>query len=618
MKRSRSLLIWALLGLCAATVLGAMAALTRSVLEAGKNRAEAEAKADLEERTRLALWRLDAEGASVLVVENGTAPGDYQTGTVISNPDPSILLHFSAASNEPLSSPELRSDPTGTVRGKFQRLQSLLRGYPIPLGGGEVLTCAIEESEASWNALPKEALMQQTQNVNILQSKGGVEARKEADYQTNVSGVERANRAKVVDKALENTKQSAWAVPPQKKVEEKVIKRTPSTSQKTPPPESPPTRPPPEPVQVTPTQGEIIDIGQMRSVWIGGELFLLRQIRRTIPGSPVDLRIVQGAWLDAKVLRDRLLGEIRDLLPNARLMPVAGSDSMAAASAEDPLALVSFPFRLERNESPPPLTAGIGRPLAVAWAAVIMALAASAVLVGGILRLSERRASFVSAVTHELRTPLTTFQLYSDMLHSGAVKEEKRGDYFRTLQREASRLSHLVENVLAFSRIERGSARAASREIAAGQLVEPMLQRFGERLSDAGLSIQADLSDPPWQAVVKTDVAAAEHVLFNLIDNAAKYAAGSSPPEVHLEAAISGRHLELRVRDHGTGIPAKERRRVFRAFHKSAAAAAESRPGVGLGLSLSRRLARANGGDLQLAATGSGACFVLTLPLAVK
>ena len=627
MKSSRSLLIWALLGLCAATVLGAMTALTRSVLESGRNRAEAEAKADLEERTRLALWRLDAEGASVLVVENGTAPGDYQTGIFASNRDPAIHIHFSAASNEPLSSPELRSDPIPSTRQKFQRLQSMLRNYPLPLGGGEVLTCAIAESEASWNALPKEALAQQYQNAGILQSKGGVEARKEPDYQTNVSDVDRANRAKAVDKALENTKQSAWAAPQQKKTEEKVIKKAPSTARKTPPPESPPLPPvpdipiaipPPESAQITPVQGEIADIGQMRSVWIAGELFLLRQIRRTIPGSQSDLRIVQGAWLDAQLLRGRLLGEIRDLLPNARLVPVAGSDSMAAPSAEDPLALVSFPFRLERNESPPALTTGIGRPLAVAWAAVIMALAASAVLVGGILRLSERRASFVSAVTHELRTPLTTFQLYSDMLHSGAVKEEKRGDYFRTLQREASRLSHLVENVLAFSRIERGSARAALRETAAVHLVEPMLQRFSERLLDAGLSLQADLSAPAWQAVVKADVAAVEHVLFNLIDNAAKYAAGSSPPEVRLEAEINGRFLELRVRDHGTGIPSKERRRVFRAFHKSAAAAAESRPGVGLGLSLSRRLARANGGDLQLATTEGGACFILTLPLAAK
>jgi signal transduction histidine kinase len=611
MNRSRSLLIWTLLGLCAATVLGAMTALTRSVLEAGKTRAEAEAKADLEERTRLALWRLDSEGAAVLLAENRATPGDYQSGAVLANRDPAIHLHFNGSDHEPLSSPELRPPVEPGAREKFERLKSMLRDYPLPLGDGQVLTCAFAESEASWNAIPKQALSQKTSNLNTLQIKGGVEARKEADYWANSYGMERAQRAKVVDQALENTKMLPQG--------EAVQKQAPSQADPTQARQqvqldenAAPAAPIAQP------RGEIVDIGQMRAVWIGGELFLLRQVRHTLPGLPFQSRVVQGAWLDAAVVRARLLDEVRDLLPTGNLVPVAGSDGLAAAPAEDPLALVSLPFRLERHESPLPAIVGIGRPLTIGWIAVLLALVAMAVLVGGILRLSERRASFVSAVTHELRTPLTTFQLYSDMLHSGAVKEEKRGDYFRTLQREASRLSHLVENVLAFSRIERGSARAAPREIAAAGLVEPMLQRFAERLLEAGLSLEADLSAPAWQARVKADVAAAEHVLFNLIDNAAKYAAGSTPPEVRLEAGVNGRFLELRVRDHGPGIAAAERRRVFRAFHKSAAAAAESRPGVGLGLSLSRRLARANGGDLQLAETKGGTCFVLTLPLAAK
>jgi signal transduction histidine kinase len=113
---------------------------------------------------------------------------------------------------------------------------------------------------------------------------------------------------------------------------------------------------------------------------------------------------------------------------------------------------------------------------------------------------------------------------------------------------------------------------------------------------------------------VKADAAAVEHVLFNLIDNASKYAAGSSPAVVHLEAEPVKRGVKIRVRDHGKGVPPKERKRIFQAFHKSAAAAAESRPGVGLGLSLSRRLARAGGGDLQIEDGGGGASFALTLP----
>jgi signal transduction histidine kinase len=232
------------------------------------------------------------------------------------------------------------------------------------------------------------------------------------------------------------------------------------------------------------------------------------------------------------------------------------------------------------------------------------------------MRLSERRASFVSAVTHELRTPLTTFRLYSEMLESGAVREEKRGDYLRVLSREADRLSHLVENVLSFSKIERGSARSVVRESEIYHLLAPMRERLEARLATAGLTLQMDLENDDAARRVKVDSAALEHILFNLIDNAAKYAASGDPPQVDIEVRAAGRNMEIIVTDHGPGIPQSERRRIFHAFHKSALEAAESRPGVGLGLALSRRLAKSLGGGLDCVDSKQGACFVLRLPLA--
>jgi K+-sensing histidine kinase KdpD len=74
--------------------------------------------------------------------------------------------------------------------------------------------------------------------------------------------------------------------------------------------------------------------------------------------------------------------------------------------------------------------------------------------------------------------------------------------------------------------------------------------------------------------------------------------------------------VAIHVSDHGPGIPMAERHRVFQAFHKSAREAAESQPGVGLSLALSRRLARAQGGELVIAEADAGACFVLRLPAA--
>jgi signal transduction histidine kinase len=116
----------------------------------------------------------------------------------------------------------------------------------------------------------------------------------------------------------------------------------------------------------------------------------------------------------------------------------------------------------------------------------------------------------------------------------------------------------------------------------------------------------------PWK--VRVDSAAVEHILFNLIDNAAKYAVNAEPPVVEIRTADRGRWVEIEVTDHGPGIPASERRRIFQAFHKSAREAAESQPGVGLGLALSRRLATALDGSLESRDSTEGAKFTLRLP----
>jgi signal transduction histidine kinase len=552
MKHSRGWMVGLALACCAALVLGAMAWLTRGVLAAERERSLAEARADLEERTRLALWRMDGEGAAILLARNRLSARDYPAAVAAAPPDPLALLHFEADARG-----TLKSSTAGAGPVPLDRLSALLARHPLPLEDGALLQCAAESGEATWQALPKSATLEKSQNSFARGKPGSSQLRNDTTYQNNSAAIERSQRAKVVDQTLDAQ-------------------------------------------SFTPPLGEV---GAMRAVWIAGELFLLRQI-----GGP-DWR-VQGIWLDSARLRERLRTEITDLLPNATLDPIENS------AVQDPLALVSFPFRLDRHEVPVATRAGLGGALTAGWIAVLCAIAAVAVLVRGILRLSERRASFVSAVTHELRTPLTTFQLYADLLQSGAVKEEQRGHYFQTLHREARRLSHLVENVLAFSRIEKGSARATPTTLAAGELVRPMLERLDDRLREAGLHLICDLADPAWSARVAADPAAVEHVLFNLIDNAAKYAAGSSPAEVELRAQPAGRTLEILVRDHGPGIPPAERRRVFRAFHKSAAAAAESRPGVGLGLSLSRRLARAGRGELRLLPDPDGACFALALPLA--
>jgi signal transduction histidine kinase len=113
---------------------------------------------------------------------------------------------------------------------------------------------------------------------------------------------------------------------------------------------------------------------------------------------------------------------------------------------------------------------------------------------------------------------------------------------------------------------------------------------------------------------VQANVSAVEQILFNLVDNACKYASAADDRRIHVELRSPAGGGEICVRDHGPGLPPSRRKGWFRSFSKSAQEAAHSAPGIGLGLALSRRLARHMGGELRLeSAEGAGACFVLTL-----
>jgi signal transduction histidine kinase len=253
----------------------------------------------------------------------------------------------------------------------------------------------------------------------------------------------------------------------------------------------------------------------------------------------------------------------------------------------------------------------------VAWASLILAAAAVALLLLGVVSLSERRAAFVSAVTHELRTPLTTFRMYTEMLREGMVAGvEKEQAYLATLSLEADRLTHLVENVLAYARLEKSRAGGRIEAVRLGDLLARVKGRLGARAAQAGLELGVEAPEEALDTLVSADASAVEQILFNLVDNACKYAAGAADRRLHLESRRSRGKLELRLRDHGPGIPAADARRLFRPFSRSARDAAGSSPGVGLGLALSRRLARSMGGDLDYEPAGPGApgaCFVLKL-----
>ncbi|MDA3873754.1 MAG: ATP-binding protein [Kiritimatiellae bacterium] len=220
-----------------------------------------------------------------------------------------------------------------------------------------------------------------------------------------------------------------------------------------------------------------------------------------------------------------------------------------------------------------------------------------------------QKTTFVSNVSHEFKTPLTTLRLYSELLLEGRITDpEKQKTYLRTLLNESERLARLVHNALDFSRLEMGRNRLNPVEIDLTERIHRVAERLRERFEAAEMEVR--LPEEPFRAWADPD--AAEQILLNLMDNAIKYAAEGKTLEVQVER-LNGK-VEMRIQDRGAGIPARERRKIFEAFHQVDDRLTRESGGTGLGLHIARRLARQMHGDLEVKQVPDGACFVWTLP----
>ena len=225
-------------------------------------------------------------------------------------------------------------------------------------------------------------------------------------------------------------------------------------------------------------------------------------------------------------------------------------------------------------------------------------------------KLAERKADFVSAVSHELRTPLTSIRMYADMLKEGWVGDEGTADdYFNLISAEAERLARLVNNVLDFSRLEKGSKNFDMRLGDPAVVVRDTVEMLRPYLREKGFDLAVEVPDSLPDCSFDKD--ALTQILVNLIDNAVKY----GEREVRVEAVANNGEVILRVLDRGPGVPPAEREQIFEAFHRGANAKAGG--GSGLGLALVGAYAEAHNARVEVGdREGGGAVFALRLPAA--
>ena len=224
-------------------------------------------------------------------------------------------------------------------------------------------------------------------------------------------------------------------------------------------------------------------------------------------------------------------------------------------------------------------------------------------------RLNALKSEFIANVSHELKTPLSVIRMFSEMLLTKRVKsEEKQEEYLQMICHESERLSTLIENVLDFAAIERGKANYQLRIANVGDVVQRAIETFRFRLERDGTDMKLDRAiDLPSSAV---DEQAMLLAVINLLDNAVKYG-GGTPVEISVKQ-VRG-NVEVRVRDHGPGIPPEDIRRVFERFYRSKRDGQQR--GSGIGLSLVQQIVEAHGGQTWAeAAPGGGAEITIAIP----
>ena len=250
---------------------------------------------------------------------------------------------------------------------------------------------------------------------------------------------------------------------------------------------------------------------------------------------------------------------------------------------------------------------------------LVLVATSALVLVGGLAftvraaqanaRLVTLRSDFVSAVTHELKTPIATIRAISETLAFGrSSNAESSRDYALLAVQESKRLTRLIDNLLAYSRISDVTQAYAFEPIPVGVMIRQSLKEFDGQLRTAGFTVTVDASEQ--LPLVLVDTTSMMLAIGNLIDNAIRYSGGAR--RLTITARQLAATVRIEVHDAGPGIPKHEIGQVTRKFFRGQKSGSG---GSGLGLSITQRIVSDHSGSLSIESEpGEGTTVAVTLP----
>ncbi len=215
---------------------------------------------------------------------------------------------------------------------------------------------------------------------------------------------------------------------------------------------------------------------------------------------------------------------------------------------------------------------------------------------------------FASNVSHELKTPLTSIEGFSKVILDGQVKDkEQQNKYLKIINTESRRITKIVNDLLALTRIDAGSFKPQASELEAATVLSNISEKFRPLALDKSITLSVDLSDIRFV----NDGAVVEQIIGNLVENAIKYTGEGGM--IGVSAESNGSSVCFKVKDSGVGITPGDQKKIFDRFYR--ADKPEKSTGVGLGLSVCLALVKSLGGAIEVeSAPGSGTEFSVYLP----
>ena len=231
-------------------------------------------------------------------------------------------------------------------------------------------------------------------------------------------------------------------------------------------------------------------------------------------------------------------------------------------------------------------------------------------------RLTEMKNDFINNMTHEFKTPISTISLAAQMLKDPAVA--KSPQMFQhisgVINDETKRLRFQVEKVLQMSMFERQKTMMKLNAVDVNDLVTSVMSTFKLKVEKFGGTIDADLAAE--DAMVMVDEMHFANVIFNLLDNAVKYAREDVPLALFIRTRIEGDKVEISIQDNGIGIKKEDLKKIFEKFYRVSTGNLHNVKGFGLGLAYVHKIVTDLKGTIRAESElGVGTKFIITLPL---